>query len=54
MDRRTLTINEIASQWRLVNPSRLVSLVGRQCEQPADTGIGERKPFHPSANYLAA
>lgn len=54
MDRRTLTINETASHWRLVNPSRLVSLAGRQCEQSADTGTGERKPFHPSAKYLAA
>lgn len=54
MDRRTLTINGTASQWRLVNPSRLVSLVGRQCERFAPMGSGELKPAYSSAKYLAA
>lgn len=54
MDRRTLIINETASQWRLVNLSCQVSLVGRQRERFAPMGSGELKPAHSLAKYLAA
>lgn len=56
MDRRTLHTNETAiNLWRLVTPSRLISLVARQCERFAQMGSTARKPAPTTAiTYLAA
>lgn len=56
MGRRTLHTNETAiNPWRLVTPSRLISLVARQCERFARMGSAAPKPAPSTAiTYLAA
>lgn len=55
MDRRPLHTSETTTNpWRLVDPSCLISLVGRQCERFA-LGSAERKPALTTAiTYHAA